>query len=965
MTRRPRRRAGSRLGILARFAMYFAASMIALSVLRALGLTTSPVWFYGLLWGAVIVGVRWLLRYDESKAVATSKTKAATADYGTIAAALATLTLAPAGPAFGDAAAVTVGVAFAVTGTVIVGRWLRSQHPFTGPASVISRAIEAAWDASKRLALFTLAVTTLSAAALSYVGVPCAGLWTVGAIASIPVGQRISRAYRQGRVEADVERTLAGAMSGSAPWTPLRAAAHRAPVTSVTLDEDGNPAEVRLPLPATFTGAQENGSEAEFCGRLSEWGTYAAAFTTGGEKRRHVIIRRTTPLPERLRYDGRAANRGTRVWLGRGLGGRAHEHAPGSRGVINGETFDVYWDLRTEPHGIAVGTTGSGKSQTVQLAMLQLALSGFQLVLIDPKRVEFSQWVGRPGVLTIATDIEDQIEALETAQREMQRRYDEMVSAGVNHIDLLPAALRPPRVLVVVDEVVELLSPIKARTDEAKEINDLKGRASVAIGSILRLGRAAGVHLLLAGQRADRATLDGEFQNNLALKVLQGRSEPIERTMIGLNDVEATPGVAGRGVMRTLALPQTEVQVAYVDLQVDLDKYLPKGGTAPAPYSGEVSAEDLAVPATEDPQWDYEPLPEGFDDEESPAEAPLPTTPNAGAAGGRGGVIRSPQDDDFVNEGSESAGAEAHQRVHHGGTRIEPFERGRAMLELERLHGLPGAKQQIRDIKNQIEMDVLRRAAGQTTGPIHVDHLVFLGPPGTGKTSVARIVGSLLRDLDVLPSGHVIDCSSRSALVAGYVGQTSMKVNDAVEEAAGGVLFVDEFYSYTDDFGREAVESLMTAASNSAGDLVIVIAGYKDQMTTMMTQTNPGILSRFPQRVEFEPYSPEDLTAIALGMITAGHRSPGADVDVALAAVFAQQDLASSTWGNARSARNLVSEMKKVQDRRLSETRRATGVAPSPEDLNTVTVDDLLDAVGGLDGWSSPIEAATSPVGVI
>jgi len=170
------------------------------------------------------------------------------------------------------------------------------------------------------------------------------------------------------------------------------------------------------------------------------------------------------------------------------------------------------------------------------------------------------------------------VEALTTAHAEMDSRFDMMKAAGVNHIDLLPYADRPPRLLIVIDEIVELLEKDTSKTEEAKEESALKDEAHLRIGKILQLGRAAGIHLLLAGQRVPRTLLSGTAQNNISFKLLCGRAGDIERGMIGLTSLIATPGILGRAIAGSFRYPDIELQVEYVDLQKDLDRWLPMGG---------------------------------------------------------------------------------------------------------------------------------------------------------------------------------------------------------------------------------------------------------------------------------------------------------------------------------------------------------------------------------------------------
>ena len=188
----------------------------------------------------------------------------------------------------------------------------------------------------------------------------------------------------------------------------------------------------------------------------------------------------------------------------------------------------------------------------------------------------------------------------------------------------------------------------------------------------------------------------------------------------------------------------------------------------------------------------------------------------------------------------------------------------RAMAELDALIGLDSVKQRVRSYTNFLRLQQTRRDAGLNTMPISL-HMSFVGNPGTGKTTVARIVGEILGALGTLDSGHVIE-TDRSGLVAEYAGQTGPKTNQLCDAVLGGVLFIDEAYSLIDAsgddaYGREAVQTLLKRMEDDRERMAVILAGYSDEMTDMI-RSNPGLSSRVNTRIEFDDYSPIELGKI-------------------------------------------------------------------------------------------------------
>ena len=187
-----------------------------------------------------------------------------------------------------------------------------------------------------------------------------------------------------------------------------------------------------------------------------------------------------------------------------------------------------------------------------------------------------------------------------------------------------------------------------------------------------------------------------------------------------------------------------------------------------------------------------------------------------------------------------------------------------ALKELDELIGLDAVKDRVKSYTNFLRLQQQRRDAGLSTMPISL-HMAFTGNPGTGKTSVARIVGQILGALGTLRNGHVVE-TDRSGLVAKYAGQTATKTNELCDSALGGVLFIDEAYSLVDQsgddaYGREAIQTLLKRMEDNRDSLAVILAGYSNEMETLI-RSNPGLSSRINTKIEFEDYSPENLGMI-------------------------------------------------------------------------------------------------------
>ncbi|MDJ0757069.1 MAG: AAA family ATPase [Ardenticatenaceae bacterium] len=235
------------------------------------------------------------------------------------------------------------------------------------------------------------------------------------------------------------------------------------------------------------------------------------------------------------------------------------------------------------------------------------------------------------------------------------------------------------------------------------------------------------------------------------------------------------------------------------------------------------------------------------------------------------------------------------------------------LAELDEFIGMENIKLEIRTLVNYLKVQKLRREREMKTGNLSL-HMVLAGPPGTGKTSVARLIGRIYKALGFLKKGHVVE-TDRSGLVASYVGQTAPKVDERVQEAMGGILFVDEAYALMPkasdgrDFGQEAIESLLKRMEDHRQEFALVIAGYADEMHRFL-DANPGVRSRFNRYLYFEHYNPEELSLIfELFCKKGGYvltEAAQKKLRVHMARAYALRD---NRFGNGRYARNLLEKV--------------------------------------------------------
>ncbi|MGB9779368.1 stage V sporulation protein K [Caldanaerobacter sp.] len=261
-----------------------------------------------------------------------------------------------------------------------------------------------------------------------------------------------------------------------------------------------------------------------------------------------------------------------------------------------------------------------------------------------------------------------------------------------------------------------------------------------------------------------------------------------------------------------------------------------------------------------------------------------------------------------------------------------------ALKELNSLIGLQKVKEIIYEIYAFSQLQTKRKKEGLATDPV-VLHMIFKGNPGTGKTTVARILGKLLRGIGVLEKGHVVEVE-RADLVGEYIGHTAHRVRENVKKALGGILFVDEAYSLArggeKDFGKEAIDTLVKEMEDNRNKFVLILAGYKYEMEYFLN-TNPGLRSRFPIQIDFPDYTIEELLQIAEVMVKNRQYKLTESAKKKLMKILIKND-ASREMGNARMVRNLIEKAIRKQAVRVLNKVNIT-----KEDLITIDSIDIRE----------------------
>ena len=266
------------------------------------------------------------------------------------------------------------------------------------------------------------------------------------------------------------------------------------------------------------------------------------------------------------------------------------------------------------------------------------------------------------------------------------------------------------------------------------------------------------------------------------------------------------------------------------------------------------------------------------------------------------------------------------------------------MEELDQLIGLESIKSDVKELMDFVKIQKMRKDQGLKSVPVSL-HLVFTGNPGTGKTTVARIIGRLYKQIGVLSKGQLVE-TDRSGLVAGFVGQTALKTQEKIKAAMGGVLFIDEAYALTsneqDTFGQESVDTILKAMEDHRDDLVVIVAGYTAPMEKFIN-SNPGLKSRFNKYIEFPDYTTDELEQIFYMNCEKYDYVVEEEVKHQIRSLIVLRKLQQlENFANAREIRNMFEEIITNQARRVAAMEN-----PTQEDMMKITLEDLVERKEG------------------
>lgn len=573
--------------------------------------------------------------------------------------------------------------------------------------------------------------------------------------------------------------------------------------------------------------------------------------------------------------------------------------------VALGKTIvnSVYvFDLAKMPHLLIAGATGQGKSNCLTTIITSLLYKKnpdeLKFLFIDPKMVEYTLYedlknhylLNISGNETpIITDCDKAIYALNSLVEEMESRYRLLMNNHCRNIveynkkATEKGCKKLPYIVVMIDEYGDFMM------QAGKMIE-------TPITRIAHKARAVGMHLILATQRPSVKVITAPIKANILGRIAFRTASGIESSTI--LDERGAECLAGKGDLLISTEGKTErVQCAYVDMS-ETEKIVEYIVKNEQPCSYQIKGLNY--------------------DELNSTHIVNMESQNMKKA-----EIKTKNKN---NEKSEPLPT----------CSVHPLE----TCNLNDLIGLESVKAQVISLRNYLKMQQLRNAKGLKS-PIISNHLVFIGNAGTGKTTVARIIAKIYKDLGVLKKGHLVE-TDRSGLVANYVGQTATKTNKIVDSALDGVLFIDEAYSLTqsgssNDYGQEAITTLIKRMEDNRDRLVVIFSGYPNEMQHFI-ESNPGLRSRINRYINFPDYTISELMQIFDYQCKMNDYIITDEAKLTLEmCVQSNINRKKANFGNARFIRNAFENIIHNQANRLSTKKDLTD-----DEMQKITVDDIV-----------------------